>query len=53
MPTGFAEHEMIFDDEGKAVDYRYLKINDSFKDITGFTDDILGKTVLELMPKLA
>ena len=52
MPTGFAEHEMIFDENGKAINYRYLKLNDSFKDHTGFTDEILGRTVLDLMPKL-
>ncbi len=52
MPTGFAEHEMIYDENNKAVNYRYLKINDSFKEITGFTDDILGRTVLDVMPEL-
>ncbi|MEX1376321.1 MAG: PAS domain S-box protein [Eubacteriales bacterium] len=50
MPTGFAEHEIIYDENGEAVDYKYLNINESFKKHTGLTDEVLGKTVKELLP---
>ena len=36
MLDGFALHEMIFDAEGKAVDYRFLEVNPAFEQITDF-----------------
>lgn len=50
MPTGFADHEMIFDENGNASDYRYLKINESFKAQTGINEAAIGKTIYELIP---
>ncbi len=51
MIDGFALHEVIVDDKGKPVDYRFLDINPSFERLTGLTRGILGKTVLEAMPE--
>lgn len=51
MLEGFAVHEFIFDDQGKPVDYRFLSINPAFEEMLGLrAEDILGKTVLELLP---
>ena len=51
MTSGFAVHEMIYDDHGKPIDYRYLEINPAFEKITGVPVDVLlGKTVKEIMP---
>jgi len=51
MTSGFAVHEMIYDDQGKPVDYRYLEINPAFEKLTGVPVDVLlGKTVKEIMP---
>jgi diguanylate cyclase (GGDEF)-like protein/PAS domain S-box-containing protein len=50
MTTGFALHEVICDVHGKVVDYRFLEINPAYKKITGLTSDIIGKTVLEVLP---
>ena len=51
MLDGFALHEMIFDTEGKAVDYRFLAVNPSFEEITGLSAaNIVGRTVLEALP---
>jgi len=51
MDQGLALHELITDDNGKAVDYRFLEVNDSFTKITGLTRDaLLGKTVKEVLP---
>ena len=51
MTSGFAVHKMIYDDQGKPVDYRYLEINPAFEKLTGVPVDVLlGKTVKEIMP---
>ncbi|TLX73731.1 PAS domain S-box protein [Labilibacter sediminis] len=52
MPSGFAEHEIICDEQGKAFDYRFLSINPSFKKQTGLTDDVIGKTIKEIIPDI-
>ncbi|MCB1191964.1 MAG: PAS domain S-box protein [Leptospiraceae bacterium] len=53
MYTGFAYHEIILDDFGKPVDYRFLDVNPAFEKLTGFKKkDIINKTVLELFPDM-
>jgi len=47
-----ALHEIILDTSGQAVDYRFIDANAGFERLTGLKrDNILGKTVLELMPR--
>jgi PAS domain S-box-containing protein len=51
MTSAFAIHEMIYDDQGKPIDYRYLEINPAFERLTGVPVDVLlGKTVKAVMP---
>lgn len=51
MDQGLALHEIIVDDDGKAVDYRFLDINSAFEKIMGLKkDEIIGKRVLEILP---
>ncbi len=51
MTSGFAVHKMIYDEQGKPVDYRYLEINPAFEKLTGIPINVLlGKTVKEIMP---
>ena len=51
MTSGFAVHKMIYDDQGKPVDYRYLEINPAFEKLTGVSAGaLLGKTLKEIMP---
>ncbi len=51
MQEGFALHEIILDDAGKPVDYRFLEANKAFERITGLKiKDIRGKTVKEVLP---
>ncbi len=51
--SGIALHQMIFDDSGKPVDYKFLKVNASFEMQTGLkAEDIIGKTVLEIIPNI-
>ena len=52
MKLGFALHEMLYDANGKATDYTFLDINPSFEEQTGLKKrDVIGKTVLELLPE--
>lgn len=51
MLNGFALHEIICDEEGQPVDYRFLAVNPAFERLTGLrADSLVGKTVLEVMP---
>ncbi|WP_165865966.1 putative bifunctional diguanylate cyclase/phosphodiesterase [Lucifera butyrica] len=51
MLNAFGLHEIICDEAGKPVDYRFLGVNPAFERITGLRrDQILGKTVRELLP---
>lgn len=48
MNEGFALCEMVYE-KGKAVDFKYLKVNKAFESITGLKNPI-GKKVSELIP---
>lgn len=51
--VGIALHEMIYDDKGKPLDYRYISTNKSFGEFTGLNhNDIIGKTILEIVPDI-
>ncbi len=51
MLDGFALHEIICDDQGRPVDYRFLAVNPSFERMTGLkAENIVGRTVRDIMP---
>jgi PAS domain S-box-containing protein len=51
MQEGFSLHEMVYDADGKAVDYRFLSVNPAFESLTGLSrESIVGRTVLEVLP---
>jgi PAS domain S-box-containing protein len=51
MLDGFALHEIILDDWGKPVDYRFLAVNPAFERLTGLkAEDVVGRRVLEILP---
>ena len=52
LDEGFCICEMIVDRHGRAVDYRFLEVNASFSELTGFQPDAVGKTALQLVPGL-
>jgi PAS domain S-box-containing protein len=53
MHEGFAFHEVICDDAGEVVDYRYLDINPAFERLTGLKrETTVGRTVRELLPDI-
>lgn len=50
-PFGFAHHEIILDEDGNPVDYRFLDANKAFGEFTGLLkEQFLGKTVREVFP---
>jgi len=51
MLNGFALHEMIFDEKGKPVDYRFLDINSAFERFTGIiAEEVIGRRVTKVFP---
>ncbi|MCP5495371.1 MAG: PAS domain-containing protein [Leptospiraceae bacterium] len=51
MTSGCAVHEMIYDETGNPIDYRFLDVNPAFEKLTGLKkEDIIGKRVLDVMP---
>ena len=51
MDEGFALCEMIYDEAGRAVDFRYLEINPAFVKLTGLPKElVVGRTVREVIP---
>ena len=51
MDEGFCVIEILFDPQGKPVDFRYIEVNSAFEKQTGFHDAV-GKRVREFAPDL-
>lgn len=51
MDQGFCLCEMLFDENGKPTDYRFLEVNPVFETMTGL-EQATGKTARELVPNL-
>jgi len=49
MDEGFCVAEMIYDANGKPIDYRFIEINPAFEEHTGLRQ-ALGKTIREMVP---
>ena len=54
IDEGFSIIQLMFDENGKPADYRFLEINPAFEKLTGITaEEALGeKTVREIIPNL-
>lgn len=51
--TGFALHEIICDEKGTPVDYRFLDVNPAFTAMTGkCREEVVGRRVKEVFPGL-
>jgi len=51
MKQGVAVHEVICNDKGEVIDYRFQDMNESFEKITGLRrEEVIGKRVLEVLP---
>ncbi|MBU1054829.1 MAG: DUF3365 domain-containing protein [Proteobacteria bacterium] len=52
MTVGFALHEIIYDEDGKPYNCRFLEANKAFEKITGIeANKLIGNTVLEALPQ--
>ena len=51
MLEGFAYCKMIFDDNGRPVDFVYLDVNPAFSRLTGL-NGVVGKRVTEVIPRI-
>ncbi len=53
MSAGFALHEVIYNEQGEAFNYRYLEVNRAFEEMTGLkAEDLIGHTVLDVLPNV-
>ena len=53
MSEGHALHEMMFDEAGRAIDYRFLEVNPAFARLTGLDPQkTIGRTVREVIPNI-
>ncbi|HEX9017329.1 MAG TPA: PAS domain S-box protein [Chloroflexota bacterium] len=53
LVEALAVHEIILDDAGHPIDYRFLDANPGFEQMTGLKrDEIVGRRVLEVLPGL-
>ncbi|NLG02622.1 MAG: PAS domain S-box protein, partial [Clostridia bacterium] len=51
MVDAFALHEIICDDQGTPIDFRFLAVNPAFEKMTGQkAANILGRTLLDVLP---
>ena len=51
MTTGFALHEILCDEKGVPVDYRFVQVNPAYEALTGLrASDLIGRRVLEILP---
>ena len=53
MGEGFVAGRMIYDDDGRPVDYQFTEINPAYERLTGLNrEESLRKTIRELIPSL-
>ena len=53
MMDGCALNEIICDEKGKPINYRFLDINPAFEKLTGHKrSDLLDRTILEIVPNM-
>lgn len=52
MRNGFAHHEIICNQAGEPIDYRFLTVNPAFERMTGKSaKEVIGRTVLDVFPQ--
>lgn len=51
MDLGFSLVEIVYDEQGTAVDFRFLEVNSANTKLTGYSaDNVIGRTILEIDP---
>lgn len=52
MTEGFALGEPILDENGEAVDFRFIEVNRSFEKQSGLSRDVVGKPLKQALPRV-
>ncbi len=53
MLSAFALHEIVLDEKGEPVDYRFLEVNPAFERLTGLqASQVVNKVVSQVMPNI-
>jgi PAS domain S-box-containing protein len=52
IDEGVSTMEVLFDGDGKAVDFRFLQINAAHERKSGLGHDVIGKRIREVMPAI-
>jgi PAS domain S-box-containing protein/putative nucleotidyltransferase with HDIG domain len=51
MESGMSVHELVYDQNNNAVDYRFLEVNPAFERLTGLkSEQVIGHTAREVIP---
>lgn len=51
MQNGLALHEMVYDEAGNPIDYKFLTVNKAFEEQTNLSEEsIIGKRVSQVLP---
>jgi PAS domain-containing protein len=51
MTNAFSLHEVIIDETGEPIDFKYLMVNNAFeKTMHRTTDQVIGKSIYEVAP---
>lgn len=53
LSEAFALHDMLFDDSGRPIDYRFIEVNAAFETLTGLKSvDVVGRRASEVVSGL-
>jgi two-component system CheB/CheR fusion protein len=53
LSEAFALHELVYDESGRALDYRFLVANQAFEQATGLeASRVIGRTVRQVIPDI-
>ena len=52
IDEGVATVEVVFDEDDRAVDYRFLAVNRAYHAVSGISGEVVGKRISEVMPDI-
>jgi len=53
MPTAFAHHKAVYDENNQPIDYIFLKVNNKFEELTGLSrEDVIDKKATDVLDNI-
>ncbi len=53
LPNAYAYHKVVYNEDGEAIDYIFIDVNQAFEEHTGIMrENIIGKRVTEVIPDI-